>query len=292
MLFFISSGLKGLIYFDKQRQFQGEIGMDGFVKLQQLVATLIIASLVLLTSSEPLAEQGTEDTLIQLPAKDRAILEKILGKGVVGKAVAGGMISDPIKLFPLEDGTWVYRITNGKDKDKSEQHLLTRLRRDKSGSSWRQASGTNSVLYLLRTANGGVEIVSTENQQQGVISRYLPREPIVLPGMRPGDTRLMKTEVKVYDLSHPNHLTHSGSLSILYSYLGAYQVSVPAGTFQAALFKWDYKGKVGPARVEDVQYRFFAEDLGTLAMIEKTDVTALLVYREHTKIGKVLIKKQ
>ena len=266
--------------------------MNGFVKLHQLVVILIVASLVLLTYTEPLAAQDTKGTVIELPAKDRAFLEQILGKGVVGKAVAGGKLSDPVKFFPLEDGTWVYRITSGKDKDKSEQQLLTRLKRDKSGSSWRQASGTNSVLYLLKTANGAVEIVSTEDQQQGVISRYLPREPIVLPGMRPGDTKLMKTEVKVYDLSHPDHLAHSGSLSILYSYVGAYEVTVPAGTFQAALFKWDYKGKVGPAKVEDVQYRFFVEDLGTLAMIEKTDVTALLVYREHTKIGKVLIKKQ
>jgi hypothetical protein len=266
--------------------------MDGFVKMQQLVVTLIIASLFLLTPTEPLAEQQTDGTVIQLPAKDRAFLEQILGKSVVGKAVAGSTISDPLKFFPLEDGTWLYRITSGKDKDKSVQHQLTRLSRGKSGSSWRQASGTNSVLYLLKTANGGVEIVSTEDQEQGVISRYLPREPIVLPGMRPGDTKLMKTDVKVYDLSHPDHLTHSGSLSILYSYVGAYEVTVPAGTFRAALFKWDYKGKVGPAKVEDVQYRFFAEDVGTVAMIEKTDVTALLIYREHTKIGKVLIKKQ
>jgi hypothetical protein len=266
--------------------------MYGFVKLQQLVATLIITGLVLLISTEPLAEQGTEGTVIELSAKDRAFLEKILGKDVVGKAVAGRTISDPLKFFPLEDGTWVYRITNGKDKDRSEQHLLTRLMRDKSGRSWRQVSGSNSVLYLLKTATGAVEIVSTEDQHQGVISRYFPREPIVLPGTRPGETKLMKTEVKVYDLSNPDHLAHSGSLIILYSYLGAYEVTVPVGTFQAALFKWDYKGKVGPAKVEDVQYRFFGEEVGTLAMIDKTDVTALLVYREHTKIGKVLIEKK
>ena len=266
--------------------------MDGFVKMQQIVATLIITSLVLLTSTQTLAQQEKEGTVIQLPARDRTFLEAILGKGVVGKAVAGVTISDPMKFFPLENGIWIYRITSGKDRDKSEQHLLTRLRRDKSGTNWRQVSGPNSVIYLLKTAKGGVEIVSTQDQGQGVISRYLPREPIVLPGMRPGDSKLMKTEVKVYDLSHPDHLTHSGTLSISYSYLGAYQVTVPAGTFQAALFKWNYQGKVGPAEVEDVQYRFFAEDVGTLAMIEKTDVTALLIYRQHTKIGKVLIKKQ
>ena len=38
--------------------------------------------------------------------------------------------------------------------------------------------------------------------------------------------------------------------------------------------------------------RFFAKGVGTVVMIEKTDVTALLVYRENTKTGKVLIKKK
>ena len=79
--------------------------MDGFVKLHQLAATLIIASLVFLTPTQSLAEEATEGNVIELPAKDRAFLEQILGKGVVGKAVAGSSISDPITFFPLKDGT-------------------------------------------------------------------------------------------------------------------------------------------------------------------------------------------
>jgi hypothetical protein len=266
--------------------------MDGFSRLQRIIAMAAFFSLVLVAPTGSMSKEQIVGAEIQLPADDRALLEQILGKNVVGNPVVVTPISDPLKYFSLDEGTWVYRVTNGKNKGKSVQNVLTRLMRDKSGTSWRQASGTNAVLYLLKTANGGVEIVSTEDQEQGVISRYLPREPIILPGMNPGDSKHMKTTVKVYDLSHPDHLAHEGFMNITYSYVGAYEVKVPAGTFKASLFKWLYKGKVGPAKVQDIQYRFFAEDVGTVAMIEKTDVTALLVYREHTKIGKVLIKKE
>jgi hypothetical protein len=266
--------------------------MDGFSRLQRIIAMAAFFSLMLATPTGSMSEEQTIGAEIQLPAGDRTFLEQILGKKVVGNPVVGAPITDPLESFPLEEGTYVYRVTNGKNKGKSVPQVLTRLMRDKPGTRWRQSAGMNSVLYLLKTANGSVEIVSTEDQEQGVISRYSPREPIILTGMNPGDTKLMKTNVKVYDLSHPDHLTHEGFMNITYSYVGCYKVKVPAGTFTASLFKWQYKGKVGPATVEDIQYRFFAKGVGTVAMIEKTDVTALLVYREHTKIGKVLLKKK
>jgi hypothetical protein len=266
--------------------------MGGFSRIQLIIAMATFFSLVLVAPTGSMSKEQFVGAEIQLPAGDRAFLEQILGKNVVGNPVVTTPITDPLEYFPLEAGTWVYRVTNGKNKGKSVQHVFTRLMRDKSGTKWREASGTNPMLYLLKTANGSVEIVTTEDQGQGVISRYLPREPMILQGMNPGDTKLMKTNVKVYDLSHPDHLTHKGFMSITYSYVGCYEVKVPAGTFKASLFKWQYKGKVGPAKVQDIQYRFFAKDVGTVAMIEKTDVTALLVYREHTKTGKVLIKKK
>jgi hypothetical protein len=266
--------------------------MDEFSGIQRIIALAAFFSLVFVAPTGSMSKEQMVGAEIQLPAEDRTFLEQYLGKNVVGNPVVTTPISDPLEYFPLEEGTWIYRVTNGKNKGKSVQQVLTRLKRDRPDTSWRQAAGTNSVLYLLNTANDGVEIVSTEDQEQGVISRYSPREPIILQGMNPGDTKLMKTDVKVYDLSHPDHLTHKGFMNITYSYVGAYVVKVPAGTFKASLFKWQYKGKVGPAEVQDIQYRFFAKDVGTVAMIEKTDVTALLVYREHTKIGKVLIKKK
>ena len=72
------------------------------------------------------------------------------------------------------------------------------------------------------------------------------------------------------------------------TYVGAYKVTVPAGTFDAALLRWHYKGKVGPATIDDIQARFIAKDMGMVADAEKLDVAAFLIYNEKTKFGKVL----
>lgn len=267
--------------------------MVGLGRIQRRIALVVISGLVLIVApTSSMTKELMIGAEIELPTADRTFLEQILGKNVVGNAVVGTPISDPLTFFPLEEGTWVYRVTSGKNKGKSVQHVLTRLKRDPSGGSWREAWGPNLVLFFLKTKDGAVEIVSSEDLQEGVISRYSPREPILLANMNPGDTKHLKTAVKVYDLSHPDHLTHKGFMNITYSYVGAYEVKVPAGTFKASLFKWQYEGKVGPAKVQDIQYRFFAEDVGTVAMIERTDVTALLFYQQHTKIGKVLVQKK
>ena len=86
-------------------------------------------------------------------------------------------------------------------------------------------------------------------------------------------------------------MTHTGSLALTVSYLGRYQVTVPAGTYPAALIKWQYNGQVGPATVSDVEYRFFADGVGPVAVIDKQSVSAFLVYNNNTKFGKVLSAK-
>ena len=96
--------------------------------------------------------------------------------------------------------------------------------------------------------------------------------------------------MKVYDLSDPKEVSHRGYFNMIYTYVGAYEVTVPAGKFHASLFRSEYKGKIGPASVEDVQYRFLAKGVGPVALIEKLDVSAFLVYHDHTKYGKVLVE--
>ncbi len=97
--------------------------------------------------------------------------------------------------------------------------------------------------------------------------------------------------VKVYDLSDPREVSHTGSLNVTYSYLGAYKVTVPAGTYDAALLKWNYEGEIGPASISDVQYRLVAKDIGPVASIDKLKVHAMLIYNKNTKSGKVLVSK-
>ncbi len=223
-----------------------------------------------------------------LSAAEQAMLGEMLGPGVVGEPVAGGKLTP--EFAPLRDGTWTYRIVGGKDAGQTEQHVVERLARDPTGASWRYAVGAKGIVFIKKMKDGSLTFVTEENSEQGVITRYEPPEPALLVGLAPGDARSSSVAVEVSDLSDPTVVSHKGKLEVTYSYLGAYKVTTPLGTYDAALIKWAYKGKVGPAKVEDTQYRFFAPNVGMLASVDHLDVSALLVYQKQTKFGKLLTR--
>ena len=83
-------------------------------------------------------------------------------------------------------------------------------------------------------------------------------------------------------------MAQSGLLSVSYTYMGRYRVTVPAGTYPAALIKWQYHGKVGLAGFKGSQYWFFVDGLGPIAVIDQQHISALLFYKKDTNYGKVL----
>jgi hypothetical protein len=258
----------------------------------RLMALPILLIVVVLAGDRALERKAWAAEAIELSQDDRAAIEKFLGKGVVGKAVPGNPIADATKFFTFEDGAWNFRFTNGDKKGKTQEQSFKKLKRDDTGTKGRYQNGPDIVNFLHRAKDGSITVSSEQDKDQGVISRFSPPEPIYVSGMNPGDSKQIKIDVKVYDLSDLKDVSHSGSLDLTYSYLGAYEVTVPAGTFQAALIKWDYKGKVGPASIEDTQYRFLAEGVGVVAMVEKKNISAMLVYHDHSKYGKVLVGKK
>jgi hypothetical protein len=238
----------------------------------------------------PCVAASQQNAPIPLPDKDREMLDKYLGKGVVGKAVAGKPITDPLKFEPLVNATWRYLMTSGDLKGQIVDHKFSRLERDPSGATWKGEIGTTDILFLRKTKTNDVEFMSHPELDTGLNTAYNPPAPLLVRGMKPGQTINKCFEVKVYYLNEPEKVKHSGSLELALTYVGAYEVTTPAGKFEAVLIKSDYKGKVGPAKVTDVQYRLFVEDVGIAAMIEDKSVSAYLLYKDYTKIGKVLMK--
>jgi hypothetical protein len=242
------------------------------------------AVLALLTAL-PLA--AAADT-IPLPGSDRTALDQLLGSGVIGDPVDAGPLA--AADIPLRAGTWTYQVVAGKKKGQSESDVMSQLERDASGASWKLAVGTNDVAFIQVGDDQSIAIVSEQDTDQGVITRFTPAEPIVTAGMSPGDSKQVTIGVKVYDLSSPDEVSHSGSLDLEYSYVGAYKVTVPAGSYDAALLRWVYDGSVGPASVDDTQYRLIAKDVGIVASIEKKKISALLLYHDNSNTGRVLEK--
>jgi hypothetical protein len=233
------------------------------------------------------APAGAADP-IPLPEADSAVLQQQLGSGVVGDAVAAAPLT--AADIPLREGTWTFKVVSGNNQGQTQEDVLTKLERDQSGASWKVQTGSKDLAFIQLGSDQNILILSEQDTDQGVITRFSPAEPILVVGMKPGDSQSVTIDVKVYDLSSPDEVSHSGSLQLTYSYIGAYQVTVPAGTYDAALLKWDYDGSVGPASVQDTQYRFLAKDVGIVASIEKKKISALLFYHDNSNTGRVLMQ--
>jgi hypothetical protein len=258
--------------------------MTGWLKPGLLAAFLAFA--LLFAGPIAGAAEGS-GAVVPLPAEMRQAAESYL-PGVVGEAVPAFPI-DP-GLAYLSAGTRRYAIVRGPGKGTTEEHLIAPMSGDKTGGQWRYQVGDRTV-FLQQIPGQSLSIVSEADADRGVLTRYTPPEPLLVAGMNAGDSKSLKMKVDVYDLSNPKDVEHKGFLDVTLTYVGAYRVTVPAGTFDAALLTWDFKGKIGPASVEDIQARFVAPGIGMVAAAEKRDVAAFLIYNDKTKVGKVLARK-
>ena len=254
------------------------------------ICAVFVLSLAMALPAGGTYAQDSGGKLIELPDADRTEIEKFLGKGVVGKAVVGNPIADASKFFSFEPGSWNFQFVNGDKKGTTQVQSFKKIDKDDAGATGRYQNGEDQIEFLSHSDDGSISVVSEQDSKQKVLSRFSPPEPIYVSGMKPGDSKKVKIDVSVYDLDDLKTVSHSGSLDLTYSYVGAYEVTVPAGTYQAALIKWEYDGDVGPASIKDTQYRFLAEGVGVVAMVEKKNISAMLVYHDHTKYGKVLTK--
>jgi hypothetical protein len=251
------------------------------------VPSVGIVLAAVLAAGPALAPTAAADT-IPLPQDDAAVLEQLLGSGVVGEPVDAGPLT-PADI-PLRDGTWTYQVVSGNKQGQTENDVLTQLKRNQSGASWKVATGSKDLAFVETGPDDNISILSEQDTDQGVITRFSPAEPILTNGMQPGASQNVTIGVNVYDLSSPQEVSHSGSLNLEFTYVGAYKVTVPAGSYDAALLRWVYDGSVGPASVKDTQYRFVAKDVGIVASIEKKRISALFLYHDNSNTGRVLTK--
>jgi hypothetical protein len=230
------------------------------------------------------------DPVVPLPDDERAQLEKYLGKGVVGEALPSGPLMGAAGYLPAKGATLSYRVLEEDEDPRTETHKVKDTTEAPFAPGWHYAAEPIGDAYMRQTSDGGVEIIAQSDLSNKVMSRFTPGEPIIVTGLRPGENRKSTVKVEVSDLSDLSDIDHTGSLDVTYTYIGTYKVTVPAGTYDAQLIRWDYKGEVGPADVEESEYRLIAPKAGMVAMIEVRSISAMLIYSDHTKLGKLLEK--
>jgi hypothetical protein len=247
----------------------------------------VTLGLVLLVSGSARA-QGV---VLPLPPEDQQNITAQLGPGVVGIALPSQPIADPSVYFPLQDKSQQYQVVAGPHAGTIQTLGLWKARRPGGKMAWRFAMTPTLNGFMRQTPEGDIIMAALTDSGEGVVVVTTPANPFVPKGMQPGETRSYTQQVSVNYLDDPSDQRYSGSLTGTYTYVGTYQVTVPAGTFPAVLFRVKCGGKVGPAHTQNVGYNFFAPGVGMVAMILEEDVTAFWLFNIDSTTGKVLMSK-
>jgi hypothetical protein len=247
----------------------------------------IALSVLLLVAGSAYAD----GVVLPLPPEDQQKITTQLGPGVVGNALPSKPIQDVSVYFPLQDKALIYRVTAGPHAGNTQTLGLAKVRRPGGKLAWRFQLSPSLAGFIHQTPEGDLMMPSVADAGEGVVVITTPANPFVLTGMKPGETRSYSQQVSVIELSDPADQEYSGSLTGTYTYVGTYQVKVPAGTYEAILLRLKCVGKVGPAQTKDAAYYFFAPGAGVVAMISQEDATAFWIIHIDTSSGKVLSTK-
>jgi hypothetical protein len=257
---------------------------DMSIDRRQFFAAMVFSASVL-AAGWPAA---AADPVVPLPADAKAQLDKYLGPGVVGDAIASPPLLSADGYLPPKGTAITYRVIEEGEKPRTETHKVADTTNPKFKPGWRYSVDPVGAMYFQPAADGGATIVGEEDLDNKVLSRFTPGQPLMIPGLKAGESRQVAVNVQVSDLKKPDKITHKGNLTITYTYVGSYKVTVPAGSFDAQLIKWDYQGEVGPADIKQTDFRFIAPHAGMVAMIQSKHISAMLIYNDKTKLGKLL----
>src|SRR6266849_7333770 len=245
----------------------------GKVTTMRILVTLTLSALMLATGAA-----RAQSVVLPLPPTDQQKITAQLGPGVVGIALPSKPIDDPSIYFPLQNSAPTYQVTAGPNAGNTQSLGLVKARRPSGASAWRFQLSPSLAGFLRQTAEGDIIMPAVTDSGEGVVVVTTPANPFIPKGMQPGETRSYSQQVTVNYLDDPSDQRYSGSVNGSYTYVGTYQVTVPAGTFQAVLFRVYCEGKVGPAHTVNTGYNFFAPGIGMVAMILQEDVTAFWLF--------------
>lgn len=255
-----------------------------------VLPALLITAVFMVAPPPALSEGACGGPVVELEQSDRDVLA-LLGKGVVGKALPACRLQDTAELMPLSERKWTYRITAGGKEGKRQEASISKTKGKHAQDLWHRTIVGECTEYFSIYDKGTVKLISEINLTHSVIIRYTPMFPIMFDGMKPGQSSEVETEIKIYDLHDPTHLKYKGRLKVIHAYLGAYEITVPAGKYETVLIRSSYTGKVGPAHVVDGGYSFYAKGVGIVASVERMHVTAFLFYDKRTRTPKMLLRE-
>jgi hypothetical protein len=249
-------------------------------------ALLMAAIILLMSAGQALAVDGKVIPLTDALKKALAPL----GEGVVGKPVPAPVIHDPAKMFAMRAGTFEYQFVEGdKYAGKTHNEVYSKLPAKNGNSLWSHNIGETLSEEIEIEPNGSM-LTNTEIDTEYGYGCHFNPGLTVAQKVTPGDSWNVESTISIYHEKTPDKSAGQGTISATRTYVGAYEVTTPAGRFDACLLINDYEIKVGAVKVRDQRYSFFAPGVGKVAEVEGLRVSAILIIHIHHETAKVLVK--
>src|SRR5215470_20437948 len=151
-----------------------------------IVRTLLLAGLIL-SAWPPTARAG--DAVMPLPGDVRADLDKYLGAGIVGDPIASPPLMTADDYLPPLGASMTYRVLEEDEPAHNEMHKVENTTDPLFAPGWRYARDPAGALYLQKAGDGGAVVAGEEDRDNEVISRFTPGEPLLIAGLKPGESR-------------------------------------------------------------------------------------------------------
>ena len=197
-------------------------------------------------------------------------------------------ITDVQEYLNLGPGTWKYKILSGGKAGGEVRHeQYAEMPAEGTTKVWKRTVGEEFVEYIHIQSDHDFGKHLEDDLDVGYSSRFLPGV-VWLHKTQAGQTRTIESKIEAFKTGNPKKISFHGKMTSKVSYVGVYEVKTPAGTWPAILVRAEFDIHVGPAKVSDTAYMFFAKGVGKIAEIEATRVSAVLVYHSNTKVVKIL----
>jgi len=212
-----------------------------------------------------------------------------LGAGVVGAALPARPITEPSRLRHVEPGVWVYELVQGPRRGQREAVTVSVEGRGEAGEELKLVFGSGEIQHL--EVRYDHEVAKRSQLDAGSNRRVVYRPGLVLePRMRVGETKRVETGLSTYRGADAREVEYDGKVDYATTYIGAYQVTTPAGRFETRLLVHEYQMNIGPAKAHYRSLGFYADGVGMVAEVSHEKVTALLLYRRTDRSARVLVE--
>lgn len=244
---------------------------SGVIKHSSSSGAILLSVACLVASVSALQVQADEDL---------ADVLKTFGPGVITHKSDSADVSAVEQFVSAELDERVFLIVAGDDRGKEMKFKVETQAGDQSIHLVHM--GQDQVSTILFTSSSLYRSQEIDDDTSS-IARFSPAEPVLLSKHSSGTPVQSEIEVVVTSISKPSEITHRGTLNCTYEVLGTYEVNSPVGVFETICIRTRYKGSVGPAKINDSRYVFYAKGSGPIALRTASHIQAMIFYNKTKK---------